>query len=64
MNGNRSRMEARAFWQMVQDNNCAKLPTRQIQAGTSCASCDHYKPYRCTLKKKLVRPYNVCPEWK
>ena len=64
VNGSATRREAKEFWTMVQDNNVAKPPSRRIQEGTSCGSCSYYKTHRCTLKRKLVQPYNVCAEWK
>jgi hypothetical protein len=64
MAGNTTRKEAQSFWAMVQDRNAAKPPSRTIKPGTSCGNCGYFSKLRCALKRKAVKAYNICNEWK
>ena len=64
MTDNRVRRDAKEFWLMVQENNAARPARKRPPEGASCGSCASYKGFRCTYKRKLVQPYNICDDWR
>ena len=63
MSGNRTRLEAKQFWEQVQERNCAKPVSRRIPEGAKCGNCEHFVGLRCAPKHKPVNWYNVCENW-
>lgn len=59
----RARNEARTHWEMIQDKNVSKPKKKKPPEWASCGNCTWYKVFRCTFKKKAVKPYNICSEW-
>ena len=63
MSGNRTRLEAKVFWEQIQERNCAKPEHKRIPEGVKCGNCEHFVGLRCVLKHKPVNWYNVCESW-
>lgn len=34
------------------------------QQGESCKTCKHNKLSKCIPKNKLIKPYNICKDWR
>ena len=64
MAGNRTRTEAKEFWAKVQELRAQPTVRKRPPEGESCGTCFYYNNPKCTLKNKLVYPYNVCEHWK
>lgn len=59
----RARNEARTHWEMIREKNVSKPPKKKAPEGASCGNCARYQPPKCKLKRKPVKPYNICGEW-